>query len=204
MKNLKKFSLLLIFIFSSTAFYAQAFGDGKNIVSVGFGFPANSLILDSYNADKNYYNNAFHNYGTVVLKYEHGLHKYFGLGIDIEYTGASDTYNDSIYDTSTNKKINQKITSVSNLFAFYGRLNGHYPIGESLDIFGGIGFGYTYEIIKNTNNDPFVNTSQKTTALQSAFQVTVGARYFIKPKFALFAEVGYALTALQVGITLGF
>ncbi len=70
MKNLKKTALILIFIFSSAVFYAQAFGDGKNILSVGFGLPSTPKIQDEYNqySDKSAY--VYHNFGTVVLKYE--------------------------------------------------------------------------------------------------------------------------------------
>src|ERR1035437_4016939 len=92
MKNPKKIILLASVMFASVIGQAQAFDDGKNIIALGFGFPATSTIQNSFDPYKSYVDYKFKNYGTVVLKYEHGLAKYFGVGINFDYSAASISY----------------------------------------------------------------------------------------------------------------
>lgn len=202
MKKLRKISLLFATLFITTLVSAQAFDDGKNLVSLGFGFPPTSKItqtLGQYVNDQNY---DYKNYGTGIIKFEHGLLKYFGVGLSAEYSGAYITYN-------TTDPITQNVYTVavnSMVLGFYGRLNGHYPIGDHLDIFAGVGLGYLYTVNSGNENTPAANstTNFRQTALQFDEQFTLGVRYMIKEHFGLFAEIGSATTTVQMGITLGF
>jgi hypothetical protein len=203
---MKKTQSLIAAIILSIAFsgniLAQAFDDGTNLLFLGFGIPPSERIKNDFNKDyKNYIDYKFKNYGTGVLKYEHGLHKYFGLGLNLEYSGASVTYK---YDDSNTLRFERNIKS--NVFGFYGRINGHLPIGEKLDISAGIGLGYLYTVNKfnDTNPNPTTNTKQKQTILDFDYQFTASARIMIKDNIGLFLEVGWATTPGQLGIVFKF
>lgn len=203
---MKKTQSLIAAIILSIAFsgniLAQAFDDGTNLLFLGFGIPPSERIKNDFNKDyKNYIDYKFKNYGTGVLKYEHGLHKYFGLGLNLEYSGASVTYK---YDDSNTLRFERNIKS--NMFGFYGRINGHLPIGEKLDISAGIGLGYLYTVNKfnDTNPNPTTNTQQKQTILDFDYQFTASARIMIKDNIGLFLEVGWATTPGQLGIVFKF
>ena len=204
MKKIKNLTLLLSAILVSSLVSAQAFDDGKNLVSVGFGFPPTARITESLTQYQNYNDYNYKNYGTVVLKYEHGLSKYFGVGLNLEYSGANVTYKYAVarvFKTDTNYQVNVNGT----VMGFYARLNGHYPIGDKFDVFGGVGLGYLLTIDKSTDNNPKSTSNDfNTQSVIFDYQVTFGARYMVKEHFGLFAEVGWASTNVQVGITLGF
>jgi opacity protein-like surface antigen len=203
MKNAKYF-LLSIFIFSiaSGTVLAQAFADGANVISIGFGIPPGQRLKNDFNnVYKNYIDYKFKNYGTGELKYEHGLHKYFGLGLNFEYSGASASYK---YDDANTLRYERKINI--NVFGVYARFNGHFPIMEKLDLYGGVGLGYLYTINKNTdtNPNPNVNTQQKQTVLDFDYQFTLGVRFMIKNNIGIFAEGGWATTPFQIGLAFKF
>lgn len=203
---MKKTQSLIAAIILSIAFsgniLAQAFDDGTNLVFLGFGIPPSERIKNDFNKDyKNYIEYKFKNYGTGVLKYEHGFHKYFGLGLNLEYSGASVSYK---YDDSNTLRFERNIKS--NVFGFYGRFNGHLPIGEKLDISAGVGLGYLYTVNKfnDTNPNPTTNTQQKQTILDFDYQFTAGVRIMIKDNIGLFLEVGWATTPAQLGLVFKF
>jgi hypothetical protein len=201
---MKKLILVCTILLASTGAFSQAFDDGKNIISFGFGFPATTYItetLPNYQSDLNY---DYKNYGTVVLKYEHGLMKYFGVGLNLEYSAANVSYQYTVQrvfntDTTYNVKIN------SSVLGAYLRLNGHFPIGDHLDIYAGVGLGYLYQLNNyNDNNPDNTGKNNKTQSLQFNAQFTFGLRYMIKEHIGLFAEIGSATTTVQMGVAFGF
>lgn len=200
MKKLKT-ALVLATLFISGFASAQAFDDGKNLLSLGFGFPPSPSINQTLTQYQSYDNYNYKNYGTGVFHFEHGLMKYFGVGLDAQYTSAFVTYQttDATLNTVT-KTVNEQVLGT------YIRLNGHFPIGDHLDIFAGFGLGYQYTV--NNGNQTGKLASDNTNFQQKAFdfksQFTLGARYMIKDHFGLFAEVGWASTNVEMGITFGF
>jgi hypothetical protein len=192
--------LALIFMINKT--FAQAFGDGANIISVGFGLPPGQTINQQYDPYKNFINYKFYNYGTVVLKYEHGFHKYFGCGINLEYSNTSANF--QYDDISSSLRYQRKISS--NIIGAYLRMNGHFPIKDRFDVYGGFGLGYLYTLNKYLDTNPNANISSKQNSniLNFNFQATLGVRYMIKPGFGLFGEIGYATTVCQLGFAFKF
>lgn len=202
MKKLRTFLLTCATLFACQFTTAQAFDDGKNLVSVGFGFPPTSRITESFSGYQNDQNYFYKNYGTVVLKYEHGLMKYFGVGLNLEYSAASVSYQYHdvgvfVPDTTYN------VTIKNSVLGGYVRLNGHYPVGDKLDLFAGVGLGYLYTTDIYTDNNPY-RTNKNTKSLVFDAQFTLGMRYMIKDHFGLFLELGSASTTVQMGITFGF
>jgi opacity protein-like surface antigen len=198
---MKKLIIAIAALFAPLMFYAQAFEDGTNLVYVGFGLPAGQYIQQQSNEYKSYTDYKFYNYGTGVLKYEHGLHKYFGLGLNLEYSGAKAVFK---YDDVNSLRYQRTITT--NVFGFYGRLNGHLPLMDKLDIYGGIGLGYLYTINKvgDTNPNPNTNIQHNSSVLDFDYQLTLGVRFMVKDNVGLFVEAGRATTVCQLGVVFKF
>jgi len=193
-------AVLLVCNFAS----AQAFDDGKNLVSIGFGFPATSKVTQNFSDYQNYTNYNYKNYGTIVLKYEHGLMKYFGVGLNLEYTNEAVTYQENQARPFTTDTT-YTVSIHSSVIGGYVRLNGHYPVGDKLDLFAGVGMGYLYTLNKDKDPNPSnANKNSNTTSFVFDAQFTLGMRYMIKDHFGLFAEMGWATTTVQMGITFGF
>ena len=156
------FALLIGLLINSKSTIAQVFDDGTNVISIGFGLPPehkdgkdfqNFSIFNNEN-----YTYKFTNLGTILLKFEHGIHKNFGLGLNTEYTSTKATYADP-----SNEDFSAQVKS--NIFAFFLRLNGHLPVTEKLDLYGGVGLGYEYTIDKysaeNSNQYPDLDQTSK-------------------------------------------
>lgn len=199
---MKRIIIVTALFFLSLKIFGQSFGDGANIISLGFGLPPGQNINQQYDPYKNFINYKFYNYGTVVLKYEHGFHKYFGCGLNLEYSNTSANF--QYDDISSSLRYQRKISS--NIIGAYLHINGHFPIKERFDIYGGFGLGYLYTINKymDTNPNANINSQQNSKILDFNFQATLGLRYMIKPGFGLFGEIGYATTVCQLGFAFKF
>jgi opacity protein-like surface antigen len=199
---MRSFLLLMVLMAAPAVSFAQAFADGNNLIYLGFGLPPGTrLTPQDEGLAPNFTDHKLQNYGTGILRYEHGLHKYFGIGLNFEYSGAQDVY--SYGNTSSNT---YNITINRTVIGGYLRLNGHYPIGDKVDIYGGVGLGYLYTLdnTNDTNPNANLNTSHKKSVLDFDYQASLGIRFMVKQGFGVFAEVGYATTACQVGVVLKF
>lgn len=205
---MKKIHTILLAIFMLTVVsenvFSQAFDDGTNLVYLGFGVPPNERIRKDFNnryKNNNIYTDyKFNNYGTAVLKYEHGLHKYFGLGLALEYSASSVAFKYGISSLLYEQQIKNTV------MGGYVRFNGHFPVKEKFDIYGGVGLGYLYTLNKYTDTSPnsMINVKNKETFFEFDYQVTLGFRFMVKNNIGLFAEFGWATTPAQIGIIFQF
>ncbi|HXC07140.1 MAG TPA: outer membrane beta-barrel protein [Bacteroidia bacterium] len=182
---------------------AQSFADGTNLVFIGFGLPPGTVMSNTNTLEPNYTDLHISNYGTGVLKYEHGFHKYFGLGLNLEYSGASIKYN---YGPNLNTTYNATVTR--SVMGGYVRFNGHFPVGDKVDLYGGFGLGYLYTLDISKDSNPSNTTSttynHRSSDLEFSYQITAGIRLMVKDGFGIFAEFGYATTPAQLGVVLKF
>lgn len=185
---------------------AQAFDDGTNVVSIGFGLPASKRVVgdikDFYYNDKNIKSEyKLTNIGTLVLKYEHGLHKYFGLGLNMEYSASKASFKYQNINTGPEYAAAVK----RNIIGGFLRFNAHYPL-EKIDIYGGAGLGYLYTMDKYTTTNPnaTIDKNQSTKIFDFDYQLTLGARFMIKDNIGMFFEAGRATTICQLGIAFKF
>jgi opacity protein-like surface antigen len=198
-KNILIISLLSLFVLPVTT-KAQAFDDKVNLISLGFGLPPGDGVQNSATLHPNFTDYHITNYGTGVLKYEHGLHKYFGIGLNFEYSAAASTYK---YDDQNT--LRYQVNNNRQVYGGYLRMNGHYPIGEHFDVYAGVGLGYLSTIDKYTDTNPSANNSNhKNVNVGFDYQLSLGARFMVKKGFGLFAEVGKASTICQLGIVFRF
>ncbi len=195
---------VVVFVLSLNPLCSQSFDDGTNLVFIGFGLPPTKRILDHYDKYKVYEEKHIRNYGTVVLKYEHGLHKNFGVGIHTEYSGSSLTYKS--YDGPSSSTLLYSAVIKSNLLAAYLRMNAHLPLDEKFDFYGGAGLGYFYLIDNRvvTDEKTKVDDIRKSTDLEFDYQLTLGMRFMIKESTGIFIEIGKATTLAQMGLIFKF
>lgn len=182
---MKKVLLLLVAVVS-LAFSAQAqseFNKGQLVGNLGVGlgtYTSGSFSLPplSVSAD----------YGMVdgLLEGKASV----GLGGYLGYYG----YKTSIYDNFGH--------SFSNV-VLGARGTFHYTFVPKLDTYAGLMLGYKIVTASMYGSGVLNDTiSVGTSGLFPSF--FVGARYFFTPKFGAFAEAGYGVSALELGITCRF
>lgn len=197
------FFVLSAFLLTNSQTFAQAFDDGSNVISIGFGLPPSKRVFEDFDFRQNYYDYRLRNYGTGVLKYEHGLHKYFGLGLNLEYSATKQTY--KYADQSDPNDYKYNVERKNKIIGGFLRFNGHFPVGQKLDFYGGAGLGYLYTLSLRTDSNPsVVDTKKKETVLDFDYQLTLGVRFMIKDHIGMFFEIGRATTVCQLGLAFKF
>ena len=69
----------------------------------------------------------------------------------------------------------------------------------NIDLYGGFGFGFNYLSHKVSNN-----VWKDNSGFKLGYHFFVGGRYYFKPQTSVFAELGYGLSFLNVGITIQY
>jgi hypothetical protein len=82
-------------------------------------------------------------------------------------------------------------------------MNGHLPLGEIVDVYGGVGLGYLYTVNKylDSTQADVMHTSK---VFDFDYQLSAGVRCMVKENIGLFAEVGRATTLFQLGTAIKF
>ncbi|HTF80583.1 MAG TPA: outer membrane beta-barrel protein, partial [Cytophagales bacterium] len=210
--------LILSFLLSTNLVSAQAFEEGKSYVSGSYGIGSFFGIFFS-SAKKaieesggNVSGIKVKTLGPLSLKYEYGVSEHIGLGINVNYltNGISydDTQTDGTYTTTEHYKLTRNTISV------LARMNIHFGDHEKLDPYWGFGLGYRQATWKQeysiTSNDPTVGNNTQADPLPSfnafpfGFETTFGMRYLFTPSVGAFAEVGFAKSFAQFGLTAKF
>jgi hypothetical protein len=144
--------------------------------------------------------------GPFYLKFEKRMGN-FGIGINLAYLYDKWTYNlsgDSI--TTNNKKVlvNAIETDTRSTYSVLLRINYHFIYTKKFDIYYGFGIGGRLGPINQTVNFPGFYRSPEPKGNDDfpiGFECSVGARYFISPCFALYAEAGLCKSLIQAGIS---
>lgn len=181
-RNVLFSTIFLISLFSSISLFAQkssGFGDvkGSNFLNAGIG-------LGSYGLS-----------GTggipITASYEHGFTKNISAGVNLGFIQRK--YADS-----------WKYTYV----IFGGR--GSYHFNElmnisnpKLDVYAGAGIfyrRYSFKYLHDSVEDEMYDSKGG----DIDFDLHAGGRYMFKEGFGAFAELGYGISPLQIGVTLKF
>ena len=80
------------------------------------------------------------------------------------------------------------------------RGNFHYPLINKLDTYTGLMLGYNIVSSKEFGSTTGYDYTASSGGIVWAW--FVGARYYFKEKFGLFAELGYGIAYLNLGVTL--
>lgn len=195
---MKPFVLLLFLLnfyfsygFNSTD--TIGFKKNSNFVSLGYGLLNYYDLVQSFliSDGSKYYSI---NVGPLFFKYERAVENKIGFGVAVSYQeniNFTENADNFIYEIGSYQALS--------INAFF---NHHYYRSKRLDAYWGFGYGHTwhrgtYEYLgffignnnKNRYNEDGINLS-----------LTAGLRYFIKPKFGIYSEVGFALSPIQFGI----
>lgn len=186
MKKILSFAAVIILCMISTV-SAQSFKSGDKIISGSVGF-----------SDK---------YGMPVgLSYEKGFYDLsetasIGFG---GYLGCAFNHDDMSehedYDVGT---------YIYHTFTAALSANYHYTGFRKWDLYGGLRLGYSYTRgTTDWDDDDFSIVLGATHAAKDksevAYDLHVGARYYVLRKVAVFAEAGYGISIVSGGLTYKF
>lgn len=183
-------TLTLLLCSQSKTVSAQAFEEGGKIISVGYGFP--NWLGSIFNAYEAYGDYNATSLGPIYAKFEYGANDHIGFGLNLGYSSTNvdyvDVYNYSIHYSS---------------LSILARVNWHFGDSDKLDPYYGFGIGYRSSNWKYENNDPyFDDTYYDWNIFPLGFETTVGARYFFTDNIAAYAELGFAKSIFQIGLSM--
>lgn len=159
----------------------NVFSKGDKVVHLGVG-------LGSYLGGTGYTSSI----PPVLVSYEQGIvdnlidgNASIGLGGYLGYTANKwNATNDSGY------KYSYLILGARGAF--------HYQFIDKLDTYAGLMLGYN--IVNGKWFGSGTETNPVATSSSVAYSVFLGARYYFTDKVAVFAEVGYGIAALELGV----
>ena len=125
----------------------------------------------------------------VGLGFEYGVTDKIGIGAALSYAQRS-------YKLVGTDKY--KISS----FLIGARGNYHFFMKDKIDVYGGVTLGFNVASVKYPSTYPaFLQTAKAGGVIWAG---VVGARYYFKPTLAVYAEAGYGLGFLTVGVAKKF
>ncbi len=78
----------------------------------------------------------------------------------------------------------------------------HYQFVDKLDTYTGLMLGYNVVSSKYFGDDMGAATPEASSASGIGYSAFLGARYHFSDKFAAYAEIGYGISALELGISI--
>jgi hypothetical protein len=187
----------LSFAQNSKSFYRSSyesrnsgsFSQEHSILSLGYGFGNQFYGFSGTNRFA---------LGPFYVKYEHGfLRDEVGLGGHIAFANAWVKYN------AGNTTYKDHVAAFSIAFLGYYHFNKLIPV-ENLDVYAGVGLSvWTRSWKRDSDNNGIVYNDYSDTNVYAV--VKVGARYYIKPTFGFYGEVGYdQMSTVNLGVTFKF
>ena len=179
---MKKGSILLVTLLLAAivSVKAQVYEKGTNVVSAGVGL--GSSIVSSYGSQT----------PGISLQYERGVAE---AGPGVISVGGYLGFKSYKYNYGSGYSYKLKYTIVG--------VRGSYHLTqlnvENLDLYGGLML--SYNIVSVSDNTGSSGSSYGSAAGFSAF---VGGRYYFAKTLAVFAELGYGVSYLNLGLALKF
>ena len=181
---------VLVLLISSTIAKAGVYGEGAKILNVGIGL--GSPYIESTSTIS---------LPPIHASFEYGLTENISLGGLIGYT--SSTFNAA---TGPYGLTGYNYTWTYSYLIIGVRSAYHYEINDQCDLYGGLMLGYDVASAKFSSNDPntaatqfFTNNTPSVGGL--AFGLYGGIRYMFTDHIGGFAELGYNISWLSVGVT---
>jgi opacity protein-like surface antigen len=185
----------------------KAFGEGKLIVAVGYGYPnLYKSIFKNLIANSNTAGNAYaydvKGIGPAFIKGEYGLSKLIGLGFVIGYSNMTltetETYNSEVYNPSTlmyESRTYQDVYKYTRTSLSVGaRVNFHFGTGKKLDPYAGVAVGYSSNQNKfsvTTNNPNYTPAAPVSiSGFPFYFAFGIGMRYYFTENIGIYGELG--------------
>lgn len=173
-----------IFFLASNALQAQMYKKGQQDLHLGVGI-GTTLYGSGYRSIL----------PPINISYEKGMTENIGVGGYLGY--ASSRYD---YDGFGNLDYHWRYSYI----ILGGRAAYHYDLFKNpkLDTYGGLMLGFTLARASFHSDDPTLNEDNYTSPSSGGFTWSgfLGARYQFKEKLGAYAELGYGVAWLNVGL----
>ena len=187
----KLFAFIVVFTTCGalTGIHAKnPFSKGDRIVNVGIG-------IGSYYGGSGYTSSI----PPLSVSYEQGIidglldgKASVGVGGYMAYT--ANKWETSISNSTYGYKYSYLIIGARGTF--------HHQFVDKLDTYTGLMLGYNVVNSKFFGDDPGSHPSGPTGVTGLGYSAFIGARYHFSDKLAAFAEIGYGISALELGISI--
>ncbi|MEZ5013138.1 MAG: outer membrane beta-barrel protein [Chitinophagales bacterium] len=202
---MKKITLLLVSLsvglLTVHTAKAQAFEEGNSYISVGYGFP--NLLGSIFKAYEEYNDYHASSTGPIYGKYEYAINDHIGVGALVNYSSTKVTYQYDSFDDNGDPAVYGYEVKWSS-FSILGRVNWHFGESDKFDPYFGVGMGYRSSSYTVTSDDPYLDNWEIGTLIPFGMEITVGGRYFFTDAIGVYAELGFAKSPFQVGLTAKF
>lgn len=183
---------------------SKAFEPGTKVLNLGIGFGA-----------RNYYNYSngrgwsHRTYPAFSLSYEQALNKpvgpgLLGLGAYLGYQRSVTRYDDYYYN---NNKYYYEHSWTNMFIAFRAAYHADALVFDKGEIYFGASLGLRFQTYKYFNNSPDPDKDRYRVTQGSTwpgYSVFAGGRYYFTNNLGAFAEIGYGMSYLNLGLSLKF
>ncbi len=163
----------------------------SQVMQASIGFPNNTASLLNLGGLGSYAKSSSSGFGPIGIAYEYLIKENLGLGLDVSYSKATETYDGNIsiagFPISTGKTITAKLQAVSFLFS----TNYHIYTTDKYDTYvkGAIGATLWNGSYKNADG---TDAGQLTLPTPVGYKALVGMRYFVNNNVAPFGELSFS------------
>ena len=192
-KNISSYIACLLMAISFDSNAQSAYEEGDNVISAGIG------LGSSYGS---------FTYGrqspAINLQYERAI---WPLGNGIVSLGAYAGYKSYHYSGNYYGGYTYEQRWKYTLLGVRGAWHLQSINGSALnkwDVYAGIMVSYNILNYSYSDNDPYLDYTSDSYGSGIGFSEFIGARYFLHPKFAVSAELGYGVAFLNLGLAYKF
>lgn len=188
-ESMKKKLLIIVFALMGTGLMAQPFAEGAQAVNLGLGFGQTLFVGSGYGFS----------FPGIMASYEYGL-KEIPMGPHLNGVISVGGFAGWLQNTYKYQFWVDDVRLIYNSFLFSARGNYHFIFHEKIDTYAGITLGYS--VINSKYKGGSIPAGQFTPQTGS-FQGGgyIGGRYYFSDYLAVYAELGWMLAVLQVGVT---
>jgi hypothetical protein len=194
---MNKLWILLLCLLTTLTSNAQS----KVNYSAGIGFP--NLPKSFFNYLSRESNFKAKGIGPFHLKIEKNIKPWLGAGLNLNYAQYDITYDRQMQDTNTGAIIMNQISLVNSNLAVNARVNIHFVRAQANQphaLYWGLGMGYKFGHLKFTSRyNAFLPSLKLPSISRLGVETTLGYRYHISEKSAIYAELGLAKSLIQIG-----
>lgn len=182
---------------------ASAFGEGKSIISIGYGFP--NLGKSLFKTWESYSDYKVTGFGPMHVKYEYGVSDKIGIGASVNIVNFKVAWTDIPY-SSLDSTANYEHRVKSSAYSILARMNIHFATQAKIDPYWGFGLGYSgrkYTYETDDPNYPEDNFSL-TNLIPLGFETTIGCRFYFTDNIGAYIETGFSKSIIQGGLVAKF
>lgn len=179
---------------------ASAFGQGKSIISVGYGFPnIGKAIFNVYDI---YTDFKVTGIGPMHLKYEYGVSDKIGMGLSVNLVTSKVSWMEPGY---YNDSISYEHRIKSTAYSILARMNIHFATQAKIDPYWGFGLGYSGRKWTYSTDDPNdLNAVSLKNLIPLGFESTIGCRFYFTDNIGAYLEAGFSKSIVQGGLVAKF